>query len=456
MRSLLGLIVLLFAAAAAALSTTGNRLLAILDNVDDKALYSQFFGDLKARGFDVDYETPRTDGLKLSHLGERIYDHIIFFPTKVKGLGPNLTPSLLLDFVKAGGNILVAMSSTMSASTSVTNMLSELEISLPPERTGTVVDHFNYDTVSAAEAHDVLVLDAPVSTRPGLKNLFEMPDAVIAMPRVAGHVLGQSQLLTPVLRAPATAYSYNPKEQPSSVEADELFAAGSQLALVSTVQVRNSARVTVLGSAEMLQDSWMDGVKVARLGGAKVKPENREFAKRLTGWTFQEIGVLRVNSVEHRLQGQNETNPGIYRVKTDVAYTISLSEHSWDKWVPFAVPEEDSLQLEFSMLSPFHRLDLASTLVTETATIFSKNFTLPDQHGIFNFKVNYKRPFLTYIEDKQTVSVRHMAHDEWPRSYVISGAWPWLSGIATTVVGFVGFSALWMYSKPTGKVAKKA
>ncbi|PON10898.1 hypothetical protein C2W62_47650 [Candidatus Entotheonella serta] len=63
----------------------------------------------------------------------------------------------------------------------------------------------------------------------------------------------------------------------------------------------------------------------------------------------------------------------------------------------------------------------------------------------------YKRQFLTYVEEKRTVSVRHIAHDEWPRSYSISAAWPWLSGIGATVTGFVGFAAVWMYSKPADK-----
>lgn len=106
------------------------------------------------------------------------------------------------------------------------------------------------------------------------------------------------------------------------------------------------------------------------------------------------------------------------------------------------------------MLSPFHRLNLKRIASTDSATVYGATFTLPDQHGIFNFKVNYKRPFLTYLDEKNTVSVRHMAHDEWPRSYVISGAWPWLSGIAATVSGFLGFCAIWMYSKPTDLKSK--
>ncbi|KAL6872554.1 Dolichyl-diphosphooligosaccharide-protein glycosyltransferase 48kDa subunit [Trichoderma longibrachiatum] len=450
MWSILSVAAALFAAAVSAVSTSGNRLLVVLDDVAEKEAYGQFLGDLTARGYQVSYETPRSEGLTLFHLGERTYDHLLFLPSKVKGLGPNLTPNRLVDFVNANGNILVALSSKVPTSTSLVSLLSELDISLPVERTGTVVDHFNYDTISAAESHDVLVLDAPSNIRPGLKPYFELPGGVLAFPHAVGHVLGSGPLLTPVVRAPATAYSYNPKEQAEVLDADELFAAGQQLALVSVMQARNSARVTVLGSAEMLQDKWLDA-KVAKLGGKSTKTENKEFARRVAGWTFQEIGVLRVNSVEHHLQGSEELNPGIYRVKNDVSYTISLSEYVWDKWVPFVLPEDDLLQLEFSMLSPFHRLNLELTGTTDDAAIYGVSFTLPDQHGIFNFLVNYKRSFLSNVEEKNTVSVRHFAHDEWPRSFVISGAWPWISGIGATVTGFLGFCAIWMYSKPVGK-----
>jgi oligosaccharyltransferase complex subunit beta len=129
-------------------------------------------------------------------------------------------------------------------------------------------------------------------------------------------------------------------------------------------------------------------------------------------------------------------------------YSIEVSEYSWDKWIPFVPPTNDALQLEFSMLSPFHRLTLVATTTTPTSTIFTTAFKLPDQHGIFNFKVNYKRPFLSNVEEKNTVTVRHFAHDEWPRSWVISNAWPWMAGIATTVVGWIAFVALWLWSKP--------
>lgn len=120
------------------------------------------------------------------------------------------------------------------------------------------------------------------------------------------------------------------------------------------------------------------------------------------------------------------------------------------------MPANDALQLEFSMLSPFHRLALQPTESSADSTTYSSSFKLPDQHGIFNFKVNYKRPFYTSVEEKNTVSVRHFAHDEWPRSFVISGAWPWITGIGATITGWLAFVAIWLYSKPvaTGETKK--
>lgn len=125
-----------------------------------------------------------------------------------------------------------------------------------------------------------------------------------------------------------------------------------------------------------------------------------------------------------------------------------MSEYSWDKLIPFVPEEEDIVQLEFSMLSPFHRLTLSPSSTSANSTTYTTTFKLPDQHGIFNFMLDYKRPFLTNIEQKDTVTVRHFAHDEFPRSWAISGAWPWIAGIGVTIGGWIVFVALWLWSAP--------
>lgn len=240
-----------------------------------------------------------------------------------------------MQFLNSEGNILVALSSANAASSSIVSLLSELDIALPADRTGLVVDHINYDTRAAADHHDVLLLPVPAA-RSGVKSLFDSAESasgeqLLAFPRGVGHVLGNSPFLAPILSAPRTAYSYNPKEQADSVSGgadSELFAAGAQLKLVSGLQARNSARFALLGSAELLSNTWFDAKVKLPADGAKAVPTyNREFARRLAGWTFQETGVLRVNWIEHHLNehgATNESNPEIYRVKNDVVSPLSL------------------------------------------------------------------------------------------------------------------------------------
>lgn len=239
--------------------------------------------------------------------------------TQWLGLGPNLTPKNILDFLGKDGNIILALSGKSATSSAVSSLLLEFDIHLSNDRSAVVVDHFNYDTVSAAEKHDVLLLQRPGPLRPDVKAFFD-GEGVLAIPRAAPQTLGSdSHLLAPVLRAPATAYAYNPKEEMPAP--DDIEATGSQLNLVSVMQARNSARFTVLGSVETLEDQWFSA-SVKAPGGKKTPTVNREFAKQLTAWTFKETGVLKVGKIEHHLATDGDVaaedlNPKIYRIKNE-------------------------------------------------------------------------------------------------------------------------------------------
>lgn len=100
----------LFSSVAFAASLTGSRLLVVLEDTEQKASYSQFFGDLEglficdagdaielsaltflcsfpvARGYELKFESPKTEGLSLFNHGEREYDNLILFPPKSKGM----------------------------------------------------------------------------------------------------------------------------------------------------------------------------------------------------------------------------------------------------------------------------------------------------------------------------------------------------------------------------------
>lgn len=234
------------------------------------------------------------------------------------------------------GNILVGLSSDVPTPASLASLLLELDIALPADRDATVVDHFNFDTVSAADKHDVLVLPSPAQSRLDVKDYFHV-DGVLAVPHAVGQTLANANpLLAPILRAPATAYSYSPSDEADGSSTP--FATGSQLSLVTALQARNSARFTVLGSVEMLSDKWF-GASVTPAGTKnKAQTANRAFAEKLTAWTFKELGVLKVGRLQHYLKADNnpnwsndtalsntQLNPKIYRIKNEaVRIPVSL------------------------------------------------------------------------------------------------------------------------------------
>jgi oligosaccharyltransferase complex subunit beta len=189
------------------------------------------------------------------------------------------------------------------------------------------VDHFHHDTITAKDQHDVILVSRPGPLRPDVRPVFA-GDGVLAFPRSVGHSLGNNNpLLAPIVRASETAYTYNPKDDSGTVE--EGFTTGTQLAIVSAIQARNSARFTVLGSAESLEDKWFSAEVKGPDDKKQVATSNRDFAKQLSAWTFKETGVVKVNSIQHYLTDEygdiiGDVNPAIYRIKNDVVSCYNL------------------------------------------------------------------------------------------------------------------------------------
>lgn len=223
----------------------------------------------------------------------------------------------------------MALSGDSSIPSAISAFLLESDIHLSPDRNTLAVDHFNYDTLSAAEKHDVLILPRSMALRPDVKNFFG-GEGLLAFPRAVGQTLGDdSPLVAPILKARSTSYTYSSKDEADTVE--DPFAIGSEMSLVSAMQARNSARITVFGSVEALEDRWFDA-SVQGPKEKKVATVNRDFAQQVTKWAFMETGVLKVGQVEHRLSDtpasssegspMEALNPKIYRVKNDVVSII--------------------------------------------------------------------------------------------------------------------------------------
>lgn len=92
-----------FLAVVHALSSSGSRLLVVLEDAAQKDLYSTFWGDLEgwfcasqvwdgyaddgeARGYSLSFESPKNEKLSLFQHGEKAYDHLLLLPPKSKGM----------------------------------------------------------------------------------------------------------------------------------------------------------------------------------------------------------------------------------------------------------------------------------------------------------------------------------------------------------------------------------
>lgn len=426
----------LWAAGIAALSSSGNRLLVVFDAADARSHYTTFLADLSSRGFELTLRDAKSSDAGLFEFGERLFDHVMIAPEQVKGLGPSMTPQILLSFAEAGGNILLAFSSTVPEG--IRDLARELDMNLAPRDTS-VVDHFSYDALSAADKHDVV--------------LVETADGLVAY-RGIGHTLRQSPMVEPVLVAGRTGYSYDRKEEFAAVE--DPWSAGSQLFLVSRFQANNNARIAVAGSLDMFSDNFF--TMTVQKQQTKEQTANRLFVRDLTKWVFAETGVLRVLDVKHEQPGSNTLDQSIYRIKSNVTYSVNISQYADDAWKPVLLTD---LQLELTMLDPYYRITLAPVADGDAHaahTTYRAEFRLPDQHGVFTFNLAYRRPGWTYMEDKRTVTLRHFAHNEFARSYDISSALPWITSVGVVCIGWVLFCALWLYDKertPTVDSTKK-
>ena len=227
---------------------------------------------------------------------------------------------------------MLVLSSESPIPSAVSSLLLEFDITLPSDKNTLVVDHFNYDTLSASEKHDVLLLPRPSPAREDVKNFFG-GEGLVALPHTVPQTLGNtSPLLNTILNAKSTAYTYNPKDEPDNSE--DPFATGEQISLVSALQARNSARFTVFGSMEALEDKWFDA-SIKTVASEKSKSVNRAFAEQVTKWAFKEVGVLKTGKIEHYLSSPSteeaknnsvaklgDLNPTIYRVKNDIVGSL--------------------------------------------------------------------------------------------------------------------------------------
>lgn len=414
-----GLILLVLSAVAIAVSVLDPSTLVIYDpKITDLDDISKFLDSLRQRSFKLTIKQVG-DNIKLYKNEERIYQNVVIFPTKLRTIGEEITGAKLLEFFNDGGDVF-AISSPEGLSEAVRTFVNQLGI-YPSPRNHQLLDHFAYDTKQAVSTHDVIKLNST--------NIVD--DGAIVNTNVdefkykgSSAILGNGRLLVPIIQAPTTSFSKDLKNDDFVLE--NSWTIGKQGYLAVGFQGLNNARALWIGSDEFLLD-------------------NLELTNDFTKWTFQETKIIKAYPIEHSHVDGTSYEAKPYKIKDDISYKIGISQ--WDditgSWKPFSTSD---VQVEIKLLDPYHRLTLKELETNADVTIFGTEFKLPDHHGVFTFHTNYRRSGLSFIDEKVTLSIRHLANDEYPRSWDITNSWVYITSAVVVFTAWVLFVIVYIYS----------
>lgn len=404
-----------------------TKTLIIVRELVDKTTYSQFLRDLKNRGHELVFKTSTETPLVLARYGVYDYDNLILLSPNSKKLG-DINSKAIMEYLDSGRNLFCLINN--SPVKFYKNIAANLGIEI---RRHYVRDHFHANELVEDSKNDTFI-----TTRATLPSL-DKPKFPIAYRGVAFTFKPQTQLGLHLLSAETTAYT-------THLNAVNKHESGTQLGLVTSVQMRNNARITLVGSGELLSNEYaMMDVKV---NGKRTQTGNSEFLRQAVAWTFQEYGKIRSRDAMHRLLDlSGPVNPNRYTVKEIVRYEVVLEQYSlkMGSWEPYVA---DDVEFQLVRLDPFIR----TRLETKGDGLYFLEFMLPDTFGIFKFVVDYKRIGLSYIYQETEASVRPLRHDQHDR-FLIS-AFPYYGAIMSMIFGFVTFGFLFLHSEEAAKKLK--
>lgn len=407
-----------------------KKVLALVqDNTKDH--YSIFFDSLSAYGFSVDIKGHKDSGLKLKEYDTWLYDHLVIFAPKAEGFGGSIDLQSILQFVDSGHNVLLAVNSDVSET--LRNFALECGVELDEKGTK-VFDHFNYAVLGEPD-HSLIaatnIINSTIITGKEIK-------APVLFRGIAQTVEHGAELVSIALSASETAYSADAKK--GVVSEPPALVVGTSAALVTVLQARNNARVTISGSIDMFSNDLFNAAVVVGPEAKQVaaKSGNQDFCIGVARWTFQDRGVLRAENLRHRYQEDKGGQPTLYRVNDDVEFLVDISEYDGGKWLPY---KADDVQVEFVMLNPYVRLPLKH----DGKGTYSVQFKVPDVYGVFKYVVDYKRLGYSTVLLTHQVPVRPFKHNEYERFLLC--AYPYYASAVSSMAAFFLVGWFFLYSK---------
>ncbi|GAB1223632.1 hypothetical protein ENUP19_0156G0037 [Entamoeba nuttalli] len=214
------------------------------------------------------------------------------------------------------------------------------------------------------------------------------------------------------------------------------FAQETNITLVASLQARNNARIIVSGSSLLFSNIAFDSV-IEHPSLNLIKSDNKKFTENIIDWVLQRRCVIRMKNIHwEKINGVKEVDYDHQLVINDtIKVNVELEQLDQGNYVPFNV---DDLQIEFKLLDPvivknFKRIDNGKyEVIVQT----------PDKFGVYTMIINYRRPFLSYLEYKETIPLRTFRLTQVDR--FLTGAYPFYAACASMAIGFIVFSFIYL------------
>lgn len=395
----------------------------------------------------------------------------------------DLSAQSLVSFAKDGGNIVFAFDSQRA------DWLRDLarEFSIEVTNKGeTLVDHFNYNKGAESGLHTSVFVDGSGIVRnPAIfspETIAQTSTVPLLFGNTAAHRLGANPQAFPLVTPSHTSYTSS-----KTGGTPNLLGTDDGMSLISSFQLKdNSARVTFIGSIDFLTDDYVE-LQSAKSSSGKTFTDtlNAAVLNDVTLWTFQSHGVLKViRRSHHRVRSSptdiresyEESADGsvakMYRIKDNVVYGVEIAQFDTRKggWVP--APEDLDMQVKLIMIDPFITTNLTAQSMgssspslqqsaldgalednsSQAYTLYTSTFMLPDRLGVYTFQTHWSRTGWSFINVKDTTPIRAFNHDENPR--YLPASWPYLAASLSTIVGFLLFTGLWLFTAEKGDKLK--
>eukprot|EP00817_Percolomonadidae_sp_ATCC50343_P006027 CAMPEP_0117423992 /NCGR_PEP_ID=MMETSP0758-20121206/4507_1 /TAXON_ID=63605 /ORGANISM="Percolomonas cosmopolitus, Strain AE-1 (ATCC 50343)" /LENGTH=362 /DNA_ID=CAMNT_0005207517 /DNA_START=162 /DNA_END=1247 /DNA_ORIENTATION=- len=353
---------------------------------------------------EVNMVTTQEKTWKLEEYGETKYDTVVLMTPTINRVPEALKKNALLNFFNEGKNIIIIADKTLPEAYTEFLMDSGIEFE---NGANFIVDHFNHEEEDGLHQ---LITSTAMNRDVIRKDVGKIMYKGVAMTNA-----NKSPLVVPILTGSKTSYVLAEDEQEAPV------AIGEEAMLVAGVQGRNGARITVIGSMDMVSDSFYD----------KQATGNNAFGQELFLWATGQRGILRHRQVKHHVVGET-TEKYMYTINENITYSVIVEEYDQTKggWIPYVA---NDLQLEFIMLDPYVRTSLNHI----DAGRYESTFQVPDTYGVFKFKVDYRRAGYSYLIFNNKQTVRPYRMDQYDR--FIPAAYPYYVSMFSAFIGFFIF-----------------